>query len=98
MKKIILTFIILFFVCPAVPLLPQDDPITLSSGVDKSRITIGDLITYTVTVTHDKEVLLVVLKFGITKSTNPLKKKDKLFPEWIIPSPHFLRVSLKFPL
>ena len=34
----------------------QEAQISISSCVDKSRITIGDLITYTVTVTHDKDV------------------------------------------
>jgi hypothetical protein len=34
----------------------QEDPVTISSSVDKARIRIGDLITYTVTVTHDKDI------------------------------------------
>ncbi len=34
----------------------QEDPIAISSSVDKARIRIGDLITYTVTVTHEKDI------------------------------------------
>ncbi len=34
----------------------QDAPVSISSSVDKSNITIGDLITYTVSVTHNKDV------------------------------------------
>ncbi len=34
----------------------QSERISVSSSVDKSRITIGDLIRYTVTVTHDENV------------------------------------------
>jgi len=34
----------------------QEAPLTVTSAVDKSRITIGDLIEYTVTVTHQKNV------------------------------------------
>ena len=34
----------------------QPVPISVSSQVDKSKITIGDLIRYTVTVTHDEKV------------------------------------------
>jgi hypothetical protein len=34
----------------------QDSPVTAASRVDKSRIKIGDLIRYTVTVTHQKGV------------------------------------------
>lgn len=34
----------------------QSERISVSSSVDKSRITIGDLIRYTVTVTHDEHV------------------------------------------
>ena len=34
----------------------QEEPISISSSVDKARIRIGDLITYTVTVTHDKDI------------------------------------------
>lgn len=41
----------------AAGLLAQDDvPISVSSRVDKARITIGDLIHYSVTVTHDDSV------------------------------------------
>lgn len=39
-------------------ILAQDGPISLLSSVDKSLIHIGDLIQYTVVVTHDKEVRL----------------------------------------
>ena len=45
---------ILFMLC--VPIWAQEDPIAISSSVDKARIRIGDLITYTVTVTHDKDI------------------------------------------
>ena len=34
----------------------QEPQISISSQVDNSRVYIGDLITYTVTVTHDKDV------------------------------------------
>lgn len=37
-----------------------EGPVALSSRVDKSRITIGDLITYTVTVTHDEDVTVTL--------------------------------------
>jgi len=36
--------------------LAQEAQVAVSSKVDRSRITIGDLIIYTVTVTHDKEI------------------------------------------
>ena len=39
-----------------VPLFAQEDAISISTSVDKSRMTIGDLITYTVAVAHDEEI------------------------------------------
>lgn len=42
----------------------QESPVSLSSRVDKSKITIGDLITYTVTVTHDEGVKIKMPGLG----------------------------------
>jgi len=51
LKKNILLYV---FLLTAVWIRAQDSPISLSSRVDKSKITIGDLITYTVTVAYDE--------------------------------------------
>ncbi len=42
----------------------QDAQISVSSAVDKARITIGDLITYTVTVVHDEDVTVELPGLG----------------------------------
>ena len=69
-----------------------DEPqISLSSGVDKSRITIGDLITYTVEVTHDKNVKVEMPGMGANlggfeirdyRVHEPKIKGDKQISRW----------------
>ena len=51
----ILTGLILALFAPTLAW-AQEAPLTVTSAVDKSRITIGDLIEYTVTVAHQKGV------------------------------------------
>ncbi len=41
-----------------------DAPVSISSSVDKSRVTIGDLITYTVSVVHDEDVTVEMPGLG----------------------------------
>lgn len=48
--------LILFILSVPPFLAAQEGPVTVASRVDKSLITIGDLIRYTVTVTHMKGV------------------------------------------
>jgi len=48
--------IILFFGLTSVAISQMDAPISVSSSVDKARIRIGDLIHYSVKVTHDDSV------------------------------------------
>jgi hypothetical protein len=47
---------LLFLSSAALSVRAQEGPVTVASRVDKSRITIGDLIRYSVTVTHKKDV------------------------------------------
>ena len=49
--KLIVAFLLVHLASQA-----QEAPISIGSQVDKSRITIGDVITYTVTITHDQNV------------------------------------------
>ena len=65
----------------------EEGAITLGSAVDKSKVTIGDLITYTVTVTHDSDVKLEWPGLGANlggfdirdyKAYDPVKEKGKI--------------------
>ena len=51
--KILLVILLLFLINP---LIAQESRISISSTVDKNVITIGDLIHYKVSVTHDKGI------------------------------------------
>jgi hypothetical protein len=68
-------------------LLAKESPITISSSVDKSRITIGDLFTYTVSVTHDKDIDIEMPGLGVNLGQfeirdyevyDPKKEKQKV--------------------
>jgi len=68
MKKLVLNFswvfLFLFSFFPQL-LLSQDTPeVTISGSVDSSTITIGDLITYTVKITHDEGVAVQLPSLG----------------------------------
>jgi hypothetical protein len=65
----------------------QEDPIMISSSVDKARIRIGDLITYTVTVTHAKDIQVEMPGLGANlggfeirdyQVHDPKKEKDRI--------------------
>ena len=60
MKKIHykISILFLFIIFPILVWTQEDqgERISVSSSVDKSRITIGDLVRYTVTVTHDENI------------------------------------------
>ena len=61
--------------------LAQEPQISLSSSIDKSRMTIGDLINYTVEVTHDKAVRVEMPGLGANLGgfdIRDYKEKDKI--------------------
>lgn len=88
MKQFYLKFLffqILIMFCA--PIWAQEDPIAISSSVDKARIRIGDLITYTVTVTHNKDIQVEMPGLGANlggfeirdyKVHDPKKEKDQI--------------------
>ena len=70
--------------------LAGDAPVSISSSVDKSRITIGDLITYTVSVVHDEDVTVEMPGLGANlggfeirdyETAEPRKKDDMIVTE-----------------
>lgn len=67
MKKISLTLFWLGLTVgvwlPAAPL-PPEAPISIISSVDRSTITIGDLITYTVKIEHDETINVILPSLG----------------------------------
>ena len=67
------------------------DEISITSRVDKSRITIGDLITYTVEVVHDKKIQVQMPGVGANlggfeirdyQVHDPIKQNDNLVSRW----------------
>jgi hypothetical protein len=84
----------------------QDAPITLSSSVDKSRIHIGDLITYTITVSHDPDIEVQMPGLGenlggfeIRDYTvhDPKKEKGRVLSQWDYIISTFLTGEFEIP-
>jgi hypothetical protein len=64
-KKIVIVFSVVLAIIAVIPAIAQTDaPVSLSSSVDKSTITIGDIITYSIRVTHDEDVQVALPGFG----------------------------------
>lgn len=70
--------------------LVEEPSITISSSVDKSRIHIGDLIIYSVTVSHDQEIKVEMPGLGANLGgfeirdyhvQDPKKEKDKIISQ-----------------
>lgn len=64
MKRNLLKTFIPIFILNFGLLQAQEPQITISSEVDKAQITIGDLIRYTVTVTHDEQIAVEMPGLG----------------------------------
>jgi len=88
-KSIFQLFLTLLLCLPHI-LLAQDE-ISISSRVDKSRITIGDLITYTVEVVHHKNIQVEMPGVGANLGGfeirdyhvhDPVKKEQNLISQW----------------
>jgi hypothetical protein len=69
----------------------QEPPISIASSVDKSRITIGDLITYSITVSHDPDIQVQMPGLGANLGgfeirdytvLDPQKKDGKTISRW----------------
>ena len=66
MKKMIFRiWILILLVIDPMVLKAQAEDISISSSVDKSRITIGDLVRYRVTVTHDESIQVEMPGLGV---------------------------------
>jgi len=91
MKKISLLLCCIcltFGICPLeVQSSPSEAPISIISSTDRSTITIGDLITYTVIIEHEKTVNVILPSLGenlggfeIRDYTvyDPVKEKDRI--------------------
>ncbi len=79
--------ILLFILLSRASLAAEPVPVSVSSRVDKSKITIGDLIQYTVTVTHGEKVQVEMPGTGANlggfeirnyKVEEPKKQKDQV--------------------
>ncbi len=76
---------IIFFLLFSSVIAWADSPITVNTKIDKPKITTGDIILYTITVTHDLDIkpskpdFTVISQFDIleTVTTNPLKIENK---------------------
>ena len=69
----------------------QEAPVTVSSSVDKSRIHIGDLITYSILVSHDPDVAIQMPGLGANlggfeirdyEVHDPRKEKGRILSQW----------------
>jgi len=87
-KIIYLVAVILMIVATAYA---NKSPITITSNVDKSRITIGDLITYSIIVEHDKDVRVEMPGMGANlgqfeirdyRVHEPKKQKERIISRW----------------
>jgi len=84
----------------------QEPPISLSSSVDKSRITIGDLITYSIMVSHEPDIQVMMPGLGANLGgfeirdynvLDPQKKDSRTISRWEYSISTFLTGEYEIP-
>jgi hypothetical protein len=76
-----LLLIILFTGLLPMKAMSQEPQVSVSSQVDKARITIGDLIEYSITVVHDKDVQVEMPGLGANLGGFDIRDYDVAEPE-----------------
>jgi len=104
-QKHIFRFLLIVLISNPHFLLGQDE-ISISSRVDKSRITIGDLITYSVEVVHNKSIQVDMPGVGANlggfeirdyQVHDPIKQDQNLVSQWDYVISTFFTGEFKIP-
>ena len=72
---------ILFTVLISMKVMSQEPQVSVSSQVDKARITIGDLIEYSITVVHDKDIQIEMPGLGANLGGFDIRDYNVVEPE-----------------
>jgi len=78
LSKILLVILLLFIINPVIA---QQGQISISSGVDRDVITIGDLINYNISVVHDKGIKVEYPGLGVNLGAFEIRNYKIFEPE-----------------